>query len=435
MKTHLRTAIATAAIAAAIAAVGCRASAEGPSISIPAARSDKPRNTAPLVSADDSRELATGNTKLALDLYGLLRNTPELAGKNLFFSPYSVSVALAMTSAGARGATRDEMAKALHFTLPDERLHPAFDALDLALASRGANARSDSRPFRLRVVNADFAQQGLAIEPSFLDVLATSYGADVKLVDFSANPEGARTTINSWVSQETNDRIADLLPPGSISTAARLVLVNAVYFSAGWLTPFAPEATHPAPFQNLDGSSRDVDTMDQTTELKYAKGTGYEAVELPYDGEELSMVIVLPEAGKLADVEGRLTSDELDGIASRLQSSTVHLRLPKLRYEADAFSLAKVLEQLGMRLAFTPQADFSGITRDEQLQILDVFHKAFLAVDESGTEAAAATAVIVGKVSAPVDRHDVFIDRPFVLFIRDRATGTILFAGRFVQLG
>jgi serpin B len=174
--------------------------------------------------------------------------------------------------------------------------------------------------------------------------------------------------------------------------------------------------------------------MDQNVELRYATGTGYEAVEIPYDGDELSMMIVLPEAGKLGEVEGRLTSEEVEALASRLHTSQVHLRLPKLRYEADSFSLAKVLQQLGMRLPFTSAADFSGITRDEPLRILDVFHKAFLAVDESGTEAAAATAVIIGKVSAPEERHDVFVDRPFVLFIRDGATGAILFLGRIVQL-
>ena len=399
------------------------------------ARSDALRDTSPNVPPADRDALAAGNTAFALDLYRALGARSDLAGQNLFFSPYSVSVALAMTSAGARGPTHDEMATALHFTLPDARLHPAFDALDLALESRGAGAKgATGLPFRLHLTNATFGQQGLAFERPFLDTMAIDYGADIKLVDFVAAPESARTDINAWVARQTEQRIEELLPKGSISHAVRLVLVNAIYFDAAWETPFVPTSTKRATFHGAGGAEADVDMMEQTIETTYAAGDGWEAFELPYDGHELAMTIVLPPPGGLAALETKLDAPTLAAVVGGLHDAGVHLHLPKFRYEGATFSLKDTLAGLGMRLAFTGDADFSGITTADRLQILDVFHRAFLAVDEKGTEAAAATAVVAGKTAAPDEHHEVVVDRPFVFLIRDLATGTIVFMGRVESL-
>jgi serpin B len=355
----------------------------------------------------------------------------------MFFSPHSISLALAMASVGARGETAAQMASALHFTLPPERLHPAYDALDLALSSRGASAPLGTHPFTLSVVNSMWAAPDMALAPSFLDTLATSYGAGVRLTDFGADPASALLAINGWVSDETHTRIPTLLSKDDITRDTRLVLVNAVYFKAGWAAPFPKYATAPAPFHASAGDTT-VEMMHAAGGFAYAEAPGWKAVALPYEGNELSLVAVLPD--DLATFEASLTGDPFRAIAPvRLPASTeVQVSLPRFTIDGASFSLRDALEARGMVLAFDPFfADFSGMAPAENVFISSVVHQAFVAVDEDGTEAAAATAVVLsdsGSATAPPEKViDVTFDRPFVFFIRDNATGAILFLGRVAR--
>jgi serpin B len=371
----------------------------------------------------DARELALGNTAFALELYRRIGAAPG----NLFCSPYSVSSALAMTYAGARGETAEQMARALRFTLPQARLHPAFNALDLALARRGEGAEGrDGKGFRLHMANAIWGQVGSAFVPSFLDVLAESYGAGLHVVDFVQAPDEARGIINGWVAERTEDRIKDILPEGALGSSTRLVLTNAIYFNAAWQFPFEEEETTPGSFTLADGSAVSVPMMTNHAQVRYGEGDGYEALELPYDGGELSMVLVLPS--ELGGFEAGLDPERLDGVLASLGSRSVTMALPRFKI-ASTLDLAPPLEDLGMPAAFSDHADFSGMSVQGGLFITDVLHEAFVSVNEAGTEAAAATAVVIGETSAP-EPAAIRFDRPFLFVIRDRATGAILFVGR-----
>jgi serpin B len=385
------------------------------------------RNTAPDVAPGDAQALADGNRAFAADLYGTLAGDPAFHGKNLFFSPHSISTALAMTYAGARAATASQMASALHFTLPEDKLHPALDALDLALASRSGTA--DGPAFVLRIVNSMWGAPQTKFEPAFLDTLAVDYGAGVRLTDFSADPEAARSTINAWVDQQTEDRIKELLPGGSLSPATVFVLVNAVYFHAGWLVPFDPGQTQAATFHAAAGDTQ-VEMMNQSGELAYAEGDGWQAVEIPYAGRQLSMVAVLPT--DLGAFEAKLTGAALGSIVAAIQPAEVTLSLPKFKIDGGSFSLKTALQARGMTDAFEDKADFTGISTSGPIAISDVYHQAFVTVDEKGTEATAATAVVGVALSALTKKATVHFDRPFVVLIRDRQTGAVLFLGRLL---
>jgi len=403
------------------------------------AHSEKQRVTALEANEADLVGLANGNSAFAFDLYQALREE----GGNLFYSPYSISLALAMTYAGARGETEQQMADTLHFILSQDRLHPAFNGLDLELARRGEGAKGKdeegTRPgrrvqgFRLNIVNALWGQDGYKFLAEFLDLLAENYGAGLRLLDFAKAPEESRVTINDWVSDQTEGRIEDLIPKGLIDTLTRLVLTNAIYFNAAWSHPFQERLTRDGTFYLLDGSEVTVPMMRQTESFGYAEGEGYQAVELPYDGHELSMVILLPETGGFEEFEGSLDAERVDAIVKNLARMQVALTMPKFELESD-FSLAQVLVAMGMPDAFSMDADFSGMDGTHELFIKDVVHKAFVSVDEAGTEAAAATAVVVAeKAMMPEEIVEVTVDRPFVFLIRDIKTGAILFVGRVVN--
>ncbi|MBI5833953.1 MAG: serpin family protein [Armatimonadetes bacterium] len=386
--------------------------------------SDLPRNTSPVVPAGDLAALVAGNTRFALNLYG----TQSRSG-NLFFSPYSVSLALAMAYAGAAGNTATQMAAALGYDLPAARLHPAFDALDLALAAREAG-QNGNQGFRLRVANAIWGQRGETFQSAFLDTLAVNYGAGMRVVDYQANAEAARGTINQWVSDQTADRINNLLPPGAVTTLTRLVLTNAIYFLAPWATPFEVAQTADRSFTTLAGVSVTVTFMNQRQALPYAAGDGWRAVELPYAGEQLSLLLLVPDAGRFAAVENALDAARLTAILGGLRNTDVSLALPKFKVESS-LPLSAALQSLGMTDAFDGSlADLSGIDGRRDLAISDVLHKAYVRIDETGTEAAAATAVVIGATSAPGDHVTLTIDRPFLLVLRDRPTGAVLFLGR-----
>jgi len=407
-----------------VSVVGC-AGLPGTGVAL----SDKQRDTSPNASASDLATLVDGNSKFAFDLYQVVSHQ----GGNLFYSPYSISLALAMTYAGARGETEQQMADTLHFALQQDRLHPAFNALDLALASRGEGAKGkDDKGFRLHIVNAIWGQKDYQFLPEFLDVLAENYGAGLRLLDFMREPEPSRITINNWVTDQTEGKIKDLIPQGVIDDLTRLVLTNAIYFNAAWLTPFDKELTSNGTFHLLEGGDITVPMMRQTHSLGYATGDGYQAVELPYDGNELSMIILLPDIGKFESVQNSLDAALVEHIVSDLQSRQVDLTMPKFQFESE-FSLADTLAAMGMPAAFSGDADFSAMTGNRELTITDVVHKAFVSVDEAGTEAAAATAVVVGLTAVPEQPVQVTVDRPFMFLISDIETGTILFIGRVVN--
>jgi len=370
-----------------------------------------------------------GNTAFAFDLYQAIRNEEG----NLFYSPYSISTALAMTYAGAHGETAAQMANTLHFILSQKELHPAFKALAQELASRGEGAEGkDGEGFRLNVVNALWGQEGHPFLPEFLDLIAEDYGAGMNLLDFINAPEESRITINNWVSEQTEGKIEDLIPQGVIDALTRLVLTNAVYFNAAWASPFEENATMDGTFYLNDGSEVTVPMMHQTERFKYAKGNGYQAVELPYDGNELSMIILLPDADTLETFEGSLNAGRFDSILEDLSYEQVSLTLPKFNFESS-FSLSKTLAAMGMPDAFSDAADFSEIDGTQDLSISEVLHKAFIDVDEAGTEAAAATAVVISLTAAPAMPISLTVDHPFLFAIRDIDTGSIPLLGRVMN--
>jgi serpin B len=396
-------------------------------------KSDKARLTSLNVTPSEQALLVEGNSAFAFELYQALKEE----NGNLFFSPYSISLALAMTYAGASGETAQQMADALQFMLDQKTLQPAFNWLDAELASRGQGAQGkDGEGFRLNIANAIWGQKGYEFLPAFLDVLAENYGAGLRLLDFITETEKSRLAINDWVSDQTEGRITDLIQPGAINELTRLVLTNAIYFNAAWEYPFNEKVTANGPFYLLDGGQVTVPMMRQTESFGYTGGEGYQAVELPYDGDELSMVILLPTSGNFEAFEEELQAQQVNDIISDLQPTQVALTMPQFKFESE-FSLKDTLADMGMPDAFSPEnADFSGMTGNRELFISDVVHKAFVAVDEAGTEAAAATAVIVGTTAAPGEPPvQVTLDHPFIFLIRDIQTGAILFVGRVLNPG
>jgi len=417
-------------VAVLLSTVGCGVARPRPGAQIVLAQSDVPRETAPAAGEDALDALAAGNQAFALELYRYLADRGE---GNLFLSPHSISVALAMTYAGARSTTEAEMAEALHFTLPQHQLHPAFNALDLALSQRGEGSEGkDGEGFRLRVVNALWGQQDHAFLETYLDLLARNYGAGMRLLDFVADAEAARQAINGWVSEQTEGRIEDLIPEGALGELTRLVLTNAIYFNAAWAEPFEEEATQDGDFFPLDGTAVEVPLMRQQTGFGYTAGAGYQVIELPYDGHELSMVILLPDTGAFEAFEAGLDQAQLAAILAELSYQQLDLTMPRFEMTSK-FSLTDALSALGMPEAFTEAADFSGIDGARALMISDVIHQAFVSVDEAGTEAAAATAVIMKLTSAPAEPQEVRVDRPFIFVIRDIQTGALLFVGRVMN--
>jgi len=391
--------------------------------------SDRPRDLSPVVAPEQASSLVAGNSAFAFDLYRML----GAEDGNLFFSPYSISTALAMTYAGAAGETADQMARTLHFDLPGEALHAAFNAYALDLEGR-AKADVDGTPFELSIANSLWGQEGFAFRPEFLDRLAENYAAGMRLVDFVADPDASRRVINQWVSDETRKRIEDLIPEGAVDDMTRLVLANAIYFKASWMSAFDPDATVSEPFHRLSGDNVDVPMMYADESYRYRVADGYQAIDLPYQSGDMSMVILLPDEGRFEAFEDALGPDLLEQTLGQMTYGPVSLGLPRFTYES-AFSLKDALEGLGMTDAFDPdRADFSGMDGTRDLYIASVLHKAFVAVDEKGTEAAAATAVIMGVTSAPAGEPiTITVDRPFIYFIRDGQTGAILFLGRVLD--
>jgi len=378
-------------------------------------------------------ELVDGNNAFAFDYYRSMRHR----GGNLFYSPFSISMALAMAYAGARDGSETQMAEVLHYTLPQERLHAAFNALDLLLASTNESegGEEEGQNFQLNVANSLWGQQDYEFLTEFLDLLALNYGAGLRLVDFVGATEDARQTINKWIERQTKDKIKNLIPEGGIDSFTRLVLANAIYFKADWSFPFDKNNTQDLPFNLVDGGQIIVPMMSfsGSKNLHYCAGEDYQAVELPYVGDTTSMVILAPEAGKFDAFETGLNGAQVESILAGLELHQVALTLPKFSFESE-FQLKDNLIKMGMSEPFDLNlADFSGMDGTHHLFIGDIFHKAFVAVDEKGTEAAAATAVIMQTEMAPLQEIVFVVDRPFVFIIRELTTGTILFMGRVMN--
>jgi serpin B len=401
----------------------------------PAAVPDAPKEKEAAQPAQQSREekkgegandartdvpaLVKGNNAFALELYGRLRDKPG----NLILSPYSISTALAMTSAGARGTTLEQMTKTLH--LPDQAtLHPSSTAL-----IRRVNGDGKKRDCQLITANALWGQKDYGFVPAFLDLTRDHYGAGLRQVDFIKDPEGARKAINDWVERETQGKIKELLVKGSLDEDDRLVLTNTIYFKGAWANPFKKKDTRDAPFLLAGGDKIKTPMMSQEMSVGYHEDKECQAVELLYAGKQLSMVVLLPKkTDGLPALEKSLNADGLAAVLGKLKMEEVHVSLPRFKTTTD-FSLKQPLTDMGMSLPFTHRADFSGMTSESErrLFIKDVVHKAFVEVNEEGTEATGATGVIVKDTSEP----PAFIaNHPFLFLIRDRGTGSILFLGR-----
>ena len=424
MKTHLQISIIFLLIASLLLSACEFAKANTGAV----ARSDLPRDTASVVPAGDSQALLDGNNAFAFDLYRQVQGD----GGNLIYSPYSISLAVAMLYGGAGGETASQIAATLHFTLPPGQFHSALNALALDLAQRPAQSMKIDRksPMQLSIANAVWGQRDYPFEIAYLDLLSVNYGAGVRLLDFAAGPDAARLKINDWVDQETQGKITDILPPGSLDPTTRLVLANAVYFKAAWQEPFNEKSTSPASFTRLDGSQVQVPTMHLYTEMRYGSGDGYRAVALPYKGDLAEMLIILPDQGGFGAFENMLDTEHYADILSGLRSDVVRLWVPKFEFTAD-LDLKPVLSALGMPLPFDiDKADFSNISKVERLFVDKALHKAYILVNETGTEASAATVLNAVPASLPQELH---IDRPFIFILRDVPTGTILFIGRVLD--
>ncbi|MBN1120459.1 MAG: serpin family protein [Anaerolineae bacterium] len=393
------------------------------------------RDASPSADQDQQAELVGGNNAFAFDLYQAVRDN----GQNCIYSPYSISLALAMAYAGAGGSTEQQMAETLHYTLPQDQLHPAFNALDLYFESLDESDRvpedEEVQPFRLNIANAIWGQHGFPFTDAYLETLARNYGAGLRLVDFVNEPEPARLAINRWVEDETEERIKDLLKPGIITPDTRLVLTNAIYFYGAWMMQFEESATQEEPFKLIDGSQVTASLMNKSEQFLYTEGEGFQALQMGYQSGNALMIVILPEEGSFETVAASLDSARFEEIAGGMQSRQVDVFMPRFEYEAE-FNLADTLAAMGMPDAFDPSAaDFSAIAGpDQPLYISEVIHKAFVKVDEQGTEAAAATAVVMKLGMAVPDQTITFrADHPFIFVIVDNATGSILFVGQVVD--
>ena len=362
-----------------------------------------------------------GNNEFALDLYAKLRSEPG----NVIYSPYSISTALAMTYGGARGETAAEMARVLHFPAGPDALAPCYREL-----IQEVNGYGLPREYQLLTANALWGQRG-RFRPDFLELTRANFGAGIRDVNFQFDPERARETINRWIESQTAGKIKDLLHKGDVDRLTELVLTNTIYFKAAWQTPFKPASTDAnGVFRIAADQTVQIPLMQQIETLPYADAGTFQALALPYEGGDLQMLVLLPKTGDgLAELEKTLTADKLQECVSKLRSQRIHVTLPKFKI-TQRVDLADKLSSMGMSSAFTSAADFSGMNGKRDLFISKVIHHAFVAVDEEGTEAAAATAVIMARASAVRPALDFKADHPFLFLIRDAKTNSILFLGR-----
>lgn len=409
------------------------------------ARSHLEREPASNVPEAAVQSIVLANNAFAFDLYGQIRN--EYEGKNLVFSPLSISLALSMTYAGAQNTTAAEMAGALNLDGPSP--HAGQNALSqmlgarageaLAVATEEAKASGAEPPsaddFRFHIVNSIWGEKSYSWEEPFLDTLAQNYGAGVYLADYRGNPEAERLRINAWVSEETRDKIKDLLPPDIIDTMTRMVLVNALHLKLPWATPFFEAATAKGEFTKADGTEIAADFMSRAAHYRYYEDESVQLVSIPLVGDELSVSVALPKESLSAFVAS-LDHAAWEGMWEQRRPEYISLKLPKFSFTTDSIELRNAFEALGMRDAFDPNtADFYGMCADppngERLFVSEILHKAMMAIDEKGVEAAAATAVVMDVGSAPDPAKPVAmtVDRPFLIAIVDEPTKALVFLG------
>jgi serine protease inhibitor len=377
--------------------------------------------------AADTESLVEGNTAFALDLYARFSGTPG----NVFFSPYSISSCLAMTYAGARGNTETQMGRVLHFGKDQRQMHSSFGELQ-----RQLNGAQREKGIQLNIANALWTQKGEPFLPAFLKIAAGDYQADVNQADFKTSADAVTREINGWVAQKTKDKIQDILSPGSVNDQTRLVLVNAIYFKGIWAEPFEKAATSAQPFHLSAKSQADALIMHQFNLIRYIDTNDFQAVELPYHGGELSMVILLPrQITGFSQLEQQLSPAFLTSLLVQMKNQAVEIFLPRFKLEVG-FKLNDTLGRMGMPDAFEPNADFSGLDGAALLRISGVFHKAWVELTEEGTESAFATAVgaePAGSPEKPPPPPIFRADHPFIFLIRDTRSGSLLFVGRLAD--
>ncbi|WOX55150.1 serpin family protein [Methanoculleus palmolei] len=386
-------------------------------------------------TAESAGNVTAGSNQFAFDLYSRLANDPAYAGRNLFFSPYSISSALAITYEGAHGTTADEIRSVLHLPENDTLQREGFSAIDAGLNRADAN-------YILRTANALWAEETYSFLPEYTTAAARWYGANVTNLDFKGSPEASRETINRWVEEQTEDKIRDLLPAGSIDTMTRLVITNAIYFKGTWVKQFDANETEEEDFRIAPNETVRVPMMQRTDRgavYGYTETDTLQVLEMPYargNGSEVSMLVLLPKEDSLTAAEESLDAETVAGLHQSLTSRRVDVFFPKFRLETD-YSLPGVLAAMGMPTVFTDSADLSGMDGMKKLFVSDIVHKAFVDVNEEGTEAAAATGVIVAPLAAPPGSEmpiPVFrADHPFVFLIVEEDSGTVLFIGRVVN--
>lgn len=382
------------------------------------------RDTRPSVPDAALGQVVEGNNTFAFGLYRTVRNQEG----NLFLSPYSISLALSMAYVGARGSTASQMSNTLGFHMPADQLSPALNALDLRLASQ------EPSTFQLNIANSMWGQNDFPFLPAFTELVGRNYSAAMRGVDFTtdAKREQARLAINTWTSDQTNGKIKELIDQGSLNEMTRLILANAVYFKGEWENTFNPATADV--FTNTVGKQVDVQMMARRANYPYFEAPQFQAVAFPYKGGRISMLALLPAEGEFQSFEAALNPALFQDVLAKMQDQDIKVYLPKFSFESR-FKLGQALSQMGMADAFDPgQADFTGMYDasriGQRLFISDVLHNAWVSVDERGTEAAAATGVIMEIVSMP---KEVRFDRPFIFLIYDRPTSSILFLGKVVD--
>ena len=375
-------------------------------------------------SPADTATIVAGNRRFALDLYNRLRT----AEGNLFFSPYSISAALAMTCAGARGTTEKQMAETLHFMPDGQMLHPAFSSLQSQLMQEQEKGQVE-----LSIANALWVEKGFSLLKNFTDLTGRYYEASVNRVGFKNETERARLQINAWVEDKTKNKIQELIKPGVLDSLTRLVLTNTIYFKGNWARRFKKDRTREEQFWMEPGTAVMVPMMNGQDDFGYLEDEMLQALELPYAGDSLSMIVLLPRSiDGLGALEDTLAADTLTARLDAIRKREVRVSLPKFTMTSQ-FELAQTLGSMGMPEAFSGAADFSGMTGGRDLFISAVVHKAFVDVNEEGTEAAAATGVAMRLTAAPVSPPVFRADHPFIFLIRHNPSGSILFLGRLTR--
>ncbi len=391
-------------------------------------RSDAARRVPPSAAQSRVGDLVAGTNEFAFDFY---RQAIAERENNLIFSPFSLSLAFSMVYGGARGETEAQLAEVFGY-LPQEAQHPAFNRLesDLSALGQAETQSGDGQDFQLEIANALWGQQGFPFEADYLDLLAAQYGAGLRAVDFAGSPEASRQAINRRVEQQTNERIQDLMPAGSINSGTRLALANAIYFKASWQQPFSESKTREAPFSRLDGSQVTAPLMHGVmNHIQYSQGDGYRTVRLPYLGGPVEMLLLVPDAGRYEEIEAQLSAEFFRNVLEESEERQVTLDLPRFDFESS-MDLIEHLKGLGLRAPFE-DADFSGISDGGDLFIAAAVHKADITLDEKGTEASAATGIAMAESAPPP--AELRVDRPFIFAIYERDSGAILFLGRVLD--